>query len=61
MHVLSRAEGPVDLSIDGRPAGELLPGEELHARFAEDAAILAQQPDTSFYRRLREKFGRLSR
>jgi len=61
LRILSRSEHGVDLSVDGRPAGALEPGTELHARFVSDAAVLAQQPGTSFYRRLREKFGRLSR
>jgi NAD+ kinase len=61
LRILSRSEHGVDLSIDGRPGGALEPGEELRARFALDAAVLAQQPGSSFYRRLREKFGRLSR
>jgi NAD+ kinase len=61
LRIQSRSEHAVDLSVDGRPAGELLSGSELRARFAPDAAVLAQQPGTSFYRRLREKFGRLSR
>jgi len=50
----------VDVSIDGRPAGEIAPGAELRARFEHDAAALAQVPGWSFYRRLRTKFGRLS-
>ena len=61
LRILSRSEHGVDLSVDGRPAGALEPGIELQARFVSDAAVLAQQPGTSFYRRLREKFGRLSR
>jgi len=61
LRILSRSEHGVDLSVDGRPAGALEPGVELQARFVSDAAVLAQQPGTSFYRRLREKFGRLSR
>ena len=58
--VATRAAEPVDLSIDGRPAGELAPGEELAAHFVRRATVLAQAPGTSFYRRLREKFGRLA-
>lgn len=50
----------VDVSIDGRPAGEIAPGAALNARFEHDAACLAQVPGWSFYRRLRTKFGRLS-
>jgi NAD+ kinase len=61
LRILSRSEHAVDLSVDGRPAGSLEAGDELRAWFAADAAVLAQRPDTSFYRRLREKFGRLSR
>jgi len=53
-------EDAVDVSIDGRPAGEIGPGAELHARFEHDASCLAQLPGSSFYRRLRTKFGRLS-
>jgi len=58
--VLPRSQEPVDLSIDGRPAGELRPGEVLTARFLRRATILAQEPGSTFYRRLREKFGRLA-
>ncbi|HEX2015824.1 MAG TPA: NAD(+)/NADH kinase [Solirubrobacteraceae bacterium] len=59
--VENRGLEPVEISLDGRPAGEIAPGEGVPARFLEAAAGLAQLPGTSFYRRLREKFGRLSR
>jgi NAD+ kinase len=49
------------VSVDGRPIGEIAPEESLTARFAEDVATLAQMEGSSFYLRLREKFGRLSR
>jgi NAD+ kinase len=49
------------VSIDGRPVGEIAPEEAVRARFAHDVATLAQMDESSFYRRLREKFGRLSR
>jgi NAD+ kinase len=49
------------VSVDGRPVGELGPGESLLARFAQDVAKLAQTDGSSFYLRLREKFGRLAR
>jgi NAD+ kinase len=52
-------EEPVDISCDGRPAGELGPGESITCRFLEEAALLAQVPGSTFYRRLRQKFGRL--
>jgi NAD+ kinase len=50
----------VDVSIDGRPAGELGPGDAISVRFLREAADLAQVPGSSFYRRLREKFGLLA-
>jgi NAD+ kinase len=49
------------VSVDGRPVGEVAPGGAVRARFAHDVATLAQMDGSSFYRRLREKFGRLSR
>ena len=54
-------QGALDVSVDGRPVGEIAPGETIDARFVDDAATLAQMPGSTFYRRLREKFGRLSR
>ncbi len=53
-------EEPVDITVDGRPAGAIMSGEELRVRFLDDQAALAQVPGTTFYRRLREKFGRLA-
>jgi NAD+ kinase len=61
LRIVNRSDHDVDLSVDGRPGGDLGAGQELFARFVPDAAVLAQQHGTSFYRRLREKFGRLSR
>ena len=52
---------PLLVSVDGRPVGELGPAQTLVARFAQDVATLAQSDGSSFYLRLREKFGRLSR
>ncbi len=60
LEVLNRSYDGVDVTIDGRPIRELGPGEVLTARFRHDASCLAQVPGSSFYRRLREKFGRLS-
>lgn len=51
---------PVDLLVDGRPVGELGPGFEAEVSFMRDLAVLAQLPGSSFYQRLREKFGRLA-
>jgi NAD+ kinase len=53
-------EEPVDVTVDGRPMCVLAPGERLEARFASDQAALAQMPGTTFYQRLRQKFGRLA-
>jgi len=58
--IFNRSLGAVDLSVDGRPVGELGSGQRITARFVREAADLAQVPGSSFYRRLREKFGRLS-
>jgi NAD+ kinase len=51
---------PVDVSLDGGHVGELGPGEEVEVRFSNDAARLAQLAGSNFYRRIREKFGRLA-
>jgi NAD+ kinase len=53
-------EEEVDVTVDGRPVCVLPPGEEIAARFVDDQGHLAQMPETSFYHRLREKFGRLA-
>lgn len=57
----NRSREALDVSVDGRPVGEILPGAAIDARFVDDAGIIAQLPGSSFYRRLREKFGRLAR
>jgi NAD+ kinase len=53
-------EEPVDVMVDGRPVCALDPGERLEARFAHDQGRLAQIAGTTFYQRLRQKFGRLA-
>jgi NAD+ kinase len=60
LSVHNRSQGEVDISLDGRPAGTLDPGEMMSASFLPQATDLAQVPGSSFYRRLREKFGRLA-
>jgi NAD+ kinase len=50
----------VDVAVDGRPVHALGPGEMLEARFAAGRGALAQLPGTTFYARLRQKFGRLA-
>jgi NAD+ kinase len=56
----NRSREPLDIAVDGRPAGEIPPGESVDARFEHELGTIAQLPGSSFYRRLREKFGRLS-
>ena len=51
---------PVEISLDGAPAGELEPGAELEMRFEESVSCLAQLPGSNFYHRIREKFGKLA-
>jgi NAD+ kinase len=58
--VLNQSVAELEVSVDGRPTGEVAPQESFTVRFVHDAACLAQSPGSSFYRRLREKFGRLS-
>lgn len=58
--VHNRSMEPVDVSVDGRPAMELGPGRSLNARFVRSASELAVMPGSTFYRRLRNKFGKLS-
>ena len=58
VHNRSREE-PVDLTIDGRPMCVLEPGDMIEARFSDAQGSLAQIAGTTFYHRLREKFGRL--
>jgi NAD+ kinase len=56
----NRSREPLDVAVDGRPAGEIPPGETIDARFVGEAGTIVQLPGASFYRRLREKFGRLA-
>ncbi len=58
--IFNRSREPLDVAVDGRPVGEIAAGESIEARFVDDVGTLAQLPGSSFYRRLREKFGRLA-
>lgn len=60
LHITNRSAEPIDVAVDGRPVGEIPAGGRIEARFVKDLGTLAQLPGTSFYRRLREKFGRLA-
>ncbi|HEY1521420.1 MAG TPA: NAD(+)/NADH kinase [Solirubrobacteraceae bacterium] len=53
-------EEPVDVVVDGRPVCVLSPEESIEVRFVGEQGHLAQLPGSSFYHRLREKFGRLA-
>ncbi len=56
------AEGrePVEVAVDGEQVGDLGAGESLEIRFAHSVGVLGQLPGTSFYGRIREKFGHLA-
>jgi NAD+ kinase len=58
--IYNRSREPLDVAVDGRPVGEIPAGESIDAHFVHDIGTLAQLPGSSFYRRLREKFGRLA-
>jgi NAD+ kinase len=61
LHVGNAGAGePVDVAIDGELAGTLESGAALEVNFAEGVGRLAQLPGTSFYQRIREKFGHLA-
>jgi NAD+ kinase len=53
-------EEPVDVTVDGRPIGALGAGNRVEVRFVIDQGALAQVPGTTFYQRLRQKFGRMA-
>jgi NAD+ kinase len=50
----------VDITTDGRPVGELGPGEQRELRFEHEQVFLAQLSGETFYHRFRDKFGRLA-
>lgn len=50
----------VDVAIDGAPVGVLESGAALEVGFVDNVARLAQLPGTSFYGRIRDKFGHLA-
>jgi NAD+ kinase len=62
LHVANaRGREPVDVALDGEPSGALDPGGEVEVAFRDGVGTLAQIPGSSFYARMREKFGRLAR
>lgn len=62
LEVVNRSRGgePVDVVTDGRRVCTLEAQERVELRFRDGMALLAQVSGASFYRRLRDKFGRLS-
>jgi NAD+ kinase len=58
--IQNRSREALDIAVDGRPAGDIPPGGHIYARFVNEVGTIAQLPGSSFYRRLREKFGRLA-
>jgi NAD+ kinase len=61
LHV-GNAEGrePVEVAVDGVHLADLDAGAALEVRFVDAVSCLAQLPGTSFYQRIREKFGHLA-
>jgi len=51
---------PVEVEIDGVQVATLDPGTALDVRFVDSVGRLVQLPGTSFYHRIREKFGHLA-
>ncbi|HEV2727080.1 MAG TPA: NAD(+)/NADH kinase [Solirubrobacterales bacterium] len=61
LHVVNAPERePVEVAVDGGKIADLAPGAELEVRFLDSVSRLAQLPGTSFYHRIREKFGHLA-
>ena len=56
----AEAREPVEVLVDGEQIGELAPGAGIEVRFVDAAGRLAQLPGSSFYQRIREKFGHLA-
>jgi NAD+ kinase len=56
----NRSHQPLDVAVDGRPGGEIPPGDSIDATFLGEIGTIAQLPGSTFYRRLAEKFGRLA-
>jgi NAD+ kinase len=51
---------PVEVAVDGVHVADLPAGAALEVCFVERVGMLAQLPGTSFYHRIREKFGHLA-
>lgn len=51
---------PVEVAVDGVKVADLAAGASLEVHFVDSVSTLAQLPGTSFYQRIREKFGHLA-
>jgi NAD+ kinase len=51
---------PVEVAVDGGKIADLAAGAALEIRFLDSVSLLAQLPGSSFYGRIREKFGHLA-
>ncbi len=61
LHVVNAPERePVEVAVDGGKIADFAAGAELEVRFLDAVSRLAQLPGTSFYQRIREKFGHLA-
>jgi NAD+ kinase len=61
LHVANVGErDSVDVGVDGVETAEIEPGEEVVVGFRDGLALLAQLEGDTFYKRIREKFGRLA-
>jgi NAD+ kinase len=61
LHVVNAPERePVEVAVDGGKIADLAAGAALEVRFLDSVSRLAQLPGTSFYQRIREKFGHLA-
>jgi NAD+ kinase len=61
LHVVNAPERePVEVAVDGEKTADLAAGAALEVSFLDSVSRLAQLPGTSFYQRIREKFGHLA-
>jgi len=61
LHVVNAPERePVEVAVDGGKIADLAAGASLEISFLDSVSRLAQLPGTSFYQRIREKFGHLA-
>ncbi len=61
LHVVNApGREPVEVAVDGGKIADLAAGASLEVRFLDSVSRLAQLPGTSFYGRIREKFGHLA-